>query len=229
MRSPAPRFPAARTGAVQAFSLIEVVAAIGIFAFAMVAVLGLFSPIARSVVTSSDGEAAARIADVLRTRLQSMPFDEVAALLKNSTTQQGHELSDADAKADYDITQDPQLLFASRDGAKIGLYSDSVWTNPATRRNWDGEKFFEIALVRNESLSPKPGAAGSGGGGFGSGGAPTPDPVVPVLAYTARIRWPAFVADSATTAIQVGANPNSTVRFDHGRKQVLHFAGSITR
>jgi hypothetical protein len=201
------------------------VIAIGIFAFGMVAVMGLFAPVARSVSSSTDGEAAARVADALRTKLQTMPAADVVALLKNST-EKGHELTDADARADYDLTLDPQLLFASRDGSKIGLYTDAIWYNPTIRSNWDGEKFFEIALIRNESLSPKPGT-----GSFTGDGSTTlsPDAAALVLAYTARLRWPAFVADSATTALQVGANPNSTVRFDHGRKQVLIIAGSVTR
>lgn len=203
------------------FSLIEVVVAIGIFAFGMVAVLGLFSPMARSVSGSSEGEAAARLADALRAKLQSMPMAQVETLLKNST-EKSHELTDADLRSDYDITQDAQLLFANRDGSKIGLYTDSIWYLPAIRANWDGEKFFEIALIRNEVISPK---AAPVGGGTGT----SATAIAPVLAYTARVRWPAFVADTATTAVQVAANPNSTVRFDHGRKEVLYFAGSVTR
>lgn len=205
----------------RAFSLIEVVVAIAIFAFGMVAILGLFAPVARSVSESADAEAAARLADVIRTKLRSLPATEVIALFKNSTSQ-GHELVDADLRSDYDLTADPQLLFASRDGAKIGLYADPIWTNPTTRRNWDGEKFFEIALIRNEAISPKPGSTGAAADA-------EPDALAAMLAYTVRVRWPAFFADTSTTAVQVGANPNATVRFDHSRKQVLYFAGSILR
>lgn len=227
MRAPSFRFSAGRGGAGRAFSLIEVVVAIGIFAFGMVAVLGLFTPVARSVSESADAEAAARLAEVLRTKLQAMPVTDVIALLKNTTTQvgaltPGHELSDADLRSDYDLAGDPQLLFAARDGSKIGSYGDPMWTNPTTRRNWDGEKFFEIALIRNEAISPKPGAA------TGASGA-EPDATAAVIAYTARVRWPAFFADTATTSVQVGANPNATVRFDHSSKKVLFFAGTITR
>jgi hypothetical protein len=157
-------------------------------------------------------------------RLQTMPFDDVAALLKNSK-ENGHELIEADAKGDYDISQDAQLLFASRDGSKIGRYADNIWLNPQTRRNWDGEKFFEIALVRNEAITPKPSADAAGG----ESGKVTVDPALNLIAYTARVRWPAFVADTATTAVQPGLGASASVRFDHSRKQVLHFTGSITR
>lgn len=214
-------FPAAG----RAFSLIEVVVAVGIFAIAMVGVIGLFAPVARSVSDSSDAEVAARVADALRAKLQSMPLADVALLLKNSSAA-GHEITTDDSRIDYDLTKDPKLLFASRDGTKIGLYADAIWVNPATRRNWDGEKFFEIALIRNEAVSPKASTVTS------SAGTTTtvdPDATAAVLAYTARLRWPAFFADSATTAVQVGSNPAGSVRFDHSRKQVLFVAGTITR
>jgi len=49
------------------FSLIEVVVAVAIFAIGMVSVVGLFAPVARSVAASSDAEAAARVAEAVRT------------------------------------------------------------------------------------------------------------------------------------------------------------------
>lgn len=214
-------FPAAGRG----FSLIEVVVAVGIFAIAMVGVIGLFAPVARSVTNSSDAEVAARVADALRAKLQSMPLADVALLLKNSSAA-GHEITTDDSRIDYDLTRDPKLLFASRDGAKIGLYADAIWINPTTRRNWDGEKFFEIALIRNEAISPKTASVTAADGTTTT---VNPDDTAAVLAYTARLRWPAFFADSATTAVQVGSNPTGSVRFDHSRKQVLFVAGTITR
>jgi hypothetical protein len=51
-----------------------------------------------------------------------------------------------------------------------------------------------------------------------------------LLAYTARVRWPAFVPlAGSTTAIQVGANPGTSVPFDHSQKQVMFFSGAVTR
>ena len=48
-----------------AFTLLEVVVAIGIFSIGMVAVIGLFSPVAKSVGDSADAEAATGVADLL--------------------------------------------------------------------------------------------------------------------------------------------------------------------
>ena len=220
-----PPVPSQTTRAARAFSLIEVVVAVGVFALGMVAVVGLFAPVARSVGSTADADAAARVADAVRAKLQSMPFATVAGLLKQSTGS-SHEITLADARVDYDLTRDPQLLFASRDGSKVGAYSDAIWVNGLTRRNWDGEKFFEIALIRNETVAPKAGTVSSSGG---ADVAVTPDESAPLLGYTARIRWPAFVADSPTTAVQVGSNPGGTVKFDHSRKQVLFFPGAVTR
>ena len=124
------------------------------------------------------------------------------------------DLTTADANSNYDITRDVQLLFANRDGTKLGAYNDAVWQDPTTKRNSDREKFFEIALIRNESISPNDAAT---------------DASANVLAYTARIRWPAFVADTGTGAIQVGSNPTAGVRFDQSQKQVLFFTGVVTR
>jgi type II secretory pathway pseudopilin PulG len=205
-----------RTGKTIAFSLIEVVAAVGVFAVGMVAVLSLFTPVAKSIGSVADADASAKVADLVRMKLQTLGPSGLVPLLKNAKSS-GHELTDADAKSDYDLTKDAQLLFASRDGTKIGLYSDSVWIDPSTRQPSDVEKFFEIALIRNETLSPV--AADSA----------TPPPIV--YAYTARVRWPAFVPDAtnARRAVQAGANPSGTVRFDHSLKQVLFFSGTVTR
>lgn len=202
----------------RAFSLLEVVAAVGIFAIGMVAVIGLFAPVAKSVGDTADAEAAANVADLLRGKLQALGVPAVTLLLKSATAK-SHELVDADAKSDYDIRTDLRLLFASRDGTKIGSYADPVWIDPATRQPSDVEKFFEIALVRNETLSPV--------------AADTAAAPPLVLAYTARIRWPAFVPDATPTnqrhALPLGFNPTGTVRFDHSQKQALFLAGTVTR
>lgn len=192
-----------------AFTLLEVVVAIGIFAIGMVAVIGLFSPVAKSVTDSADSEAATRVADAVNVKLQSLGFDAVIPLLK-ATNGKTHKLTDDDAKTNYNVATDPQLLFASRDGTKIGLYADTkTWTTG------DREKYFEIALIRNEAVMTSD---------------PANDAIAPVLAYVARVRWPAFVAlAGGTGSVQVGANPTATVQFDHSQKQVLFFSGAITR
>lgn len=202
----------------KAFSLLEVVAAIGVFAVGMIAVLGLFTPTAKSVGEIADADASSKVASAVRTKLQSLGPAALVPLLKNAKAS-GHELTEADARPDYDLTKDPQLLFVSRDGTKVGLYNDPIWIDPVTRQPSDLEKFFEVALIRNDALSPV------------AADAAVPPPLL--YAYTARVRWPAFVPDSTPgnlrRAVQAGANPTGAVRFDHGLKHVLFFSGTVTR
>ena len=103
-----------------AFTLLEVVVAIGIFAVGMVAVIGLFGPVAKSVGDLSDAEAATHVAELLSVQLQAQENVDLAA---------GSPFKSfaARAKTDYDIATDAQLLFASRDGTKIGGYADPIW------------------------------------------------------------------------------------------------------
>ena len=205
-----------------AFTLLEVVVAIGIFAIGMVAVIGLFSPIAKSVGDLADAEAATHVAELLSAQLQAQeaadlaanaPFKSLVARLMVSAGK-SHQLTLNDANPNYNVAdpaQNQNLLFASRDGTKIGAYADAVWSGT------DHDKFFEIALIRNETLSPV--AADTA----------TPPPLV--LGYTARLRWPAFVSlAGSTSGFQPGqAAPGAAVPFDYSQKRVLFFAGAVTR
>ena len=53
--------------------------------------------------------------------------------------------------------------------------------------------------------------------------------LAPLIAYVIRVRWPAFVATSASTAVQSGQNAASQVSFDQSKKQVLFLAGTLQR
>ena len=199
--------------------------AVGVFAIGIVAILALFAPAAKSVSANAEAEAAAAVAQALAADLQRRvaaadadPFAAVTALLKKSTAAGGHELTADKARADYDIARDPQLLFANRDGTKIGTFADTtVWGTPNSNR----EKFFEIALIRNETLSPPADPAADP--------PVNPDATAAFIAYTARIRWPAFVALSGAGAQQVGANPAGAVRFAHSSTLSLFVAGAVKR
>lgn len=191
--------------------------AVAIFAVGMVAVLGLFAPVAKSVSTVADSEAAARVADAVRARLQALPFDQALTLV-----QEVDDVRRKDGDGAYnpnDGTKYPAVLFG-KPGGDVGIYDPAdgkkAWYDsgvPTPQRVLDTEKFFEIDLIRNETLSPKTG-----------------DATAAMVAYTIRVRWPAFVMTSSTTAVQSGQNPaGGPVPFDHGRKQVLFFTGSLLR
>jgi type II secretory pathway pseudopilin PulG len=200
-----------------AFSLIEVIAAVAIFAVGMVAVLALFAPVTKSVAGVSEAESAARVADALRARLQALPFETALALIQDPAAVQKN---DGDGTYNPNAgAKNPAVIFGKRSG-DVGIYDASEGRNnwydssipPAVVPNAD--KYFEIDLIRNETLSPKEN-----------------DATAPVIAFNVRVRWPAFMAASSGAAVQVGANPGGggPVPFDHSKKQVMFFTGTIAR
>ncbi len=201
-----------------AFSLIEVIAAVVIFSIGMVAMLGLFAPVTRSVANVSDAEAAGRAADAVRARLQALGFDRALTLV-----QEVADVRKKDADGNYnpnDGTKYPAVIFGKLSG-DVGIYDPTrnpkTWydsTVPNPQRVQDADKFFEIDLIRNDALSPK-----------------ANDATAPVVAFNIRVRWPAFLPSSSGTAVQVGVNTagGGSVPYDHGKKQVIFFTGSIVR
>ena len=200
------------------FSLIEVIAAVVIFAIGMVAMLGLFAPITKSVATVSDSDSAARAADALRARLLALGFDRSLALVQDAP-----DVRKKDADGNYnpnDGTKYPAVIFGKLSG-DIGIYDDTrtpkTWydsTVPLPQRVPDADKFFEIDLIRNDAISPVKN-----------------DPTAPVVAFNIRVRWPAFLPAPGGQFVQVGANPagGGAVPYDHSKKSVLFFSGSILR
>ncbi len=199
----------------RAFSLLEVVAAVAIFTIGMVAVLGLFAPVTKSVATVTDAETAARVADAIRSRLKLLPFGTAAALVQDVATVRA---KDADGRYDpNDGTKYPAVIFGKLNG-EVGIYDPADdrknWRDSVDRVVPNAEKFFEIDLIRNETLSPK-----------------ANDATAAMIVFNVRVRWPAFQASSSGAAVQVGANPGGggPVPFDHSKKQVLFFTGYIAR
>lgn len=207
-----PASPHSRSHA--AFSLLEVVAAVAIFAIGMIGALALFAPVTKSIATTSEAEVAARVADAVRARLQAIPFKRVASLIEDPVTVRKN-----DADPGYnpnDGAKHPSVLFGKRNG-EIGIYDDAAgrkdWRDSTDATVLDADKFFEIDLIRNEPLSPA-----------------ASDDNAALLAYTLRVRWPAFVPVSSVAGVQSAQAPaGSAVIFDHSRKQVLFFTGFVTR
>lgn len=117
---------AAIRGVGKAFSLVEVVVAVGIFALAIVGVIGLLVPTGKSISDVADTDSASRVISAIQAGLQKAGFTTVQNAL--SGTQ----------------------FYASKDGSKVGLGSDTtLWTSGQNQ-----EKFFEFTLARNTALSP---------------------------------------------------------------------------
>lgn len=207
---PVNRHPSVRSQVSAAFSLIEVVAAVAIFAISMVAVLGLYTPVAQSVSNSAEAEAAARVTDTLLSRLQTLSFANVAALLKTDA-----ELQAQDARGNYNPNDgaDTRVIFATL-GGEAGIYDSTKkgWFDSNGKALADRDKFFEIALIRNDTLSP---AAN--------------DESAALLAFNCRVRWPVFRPLATGGGVQVRANQVGPVTQDHSQQQVMFFSGSVSR
>lgn len=147
------------------FSLVEVVVAVGIFALAIVGVIGLLGPTARSVSDVSDSDAATRVVSTIQAALQqrvassSTGFTSLGSVL---------QVPSGGNPPTYDF-------FATKDGRFVGTAAEFTTASVS-----NSEKFFEFALLRNTSLS------GSNNSGDASAG---------YLAFTISLRWPAYQAN----------------------------------
>ena len=122
-----------------AFSLVEVVVAVGIFAIAVVSVIGLLGPINQSVANVKDGDDASRVSSIVQAELQRLGVVAVNGFLGAGTS-----------------------LYASRSGDKIGPdVATAPWDADVPDLNGnsvvdafekDAQKFFEIRLRANPAL-----------------------------------------------------------------------------
>jgi len=95
------------------FSLIEVVIATAVFATAIVAIIGLMSPLTRRVDDVIDSETAGRLAESIRAELARVGFSDATFLTETPNVQLvANELSDrvrlltplsGDVSADHDL------------------------------------------------------------------------------------------------------------------------------
>lgn len=115
------------------FSLVEVVVAVGIFAIAIVSVIGLMVPIRSSVVGVRDSDDASRLATQIQAELQKQSFTALSGFLD---------------------TPPADGLYASRDVSKVARGGDAKWGASSATFNPDSEKFYKVELIRNTTLSP---------------------------------------------------------------------------
>jgi len=202
------------------FSLVEVVVAVGIFAISIVAVIGLLGPTNKSVADVRDTDDATRVVNAIQAQLQTMAETSAGWTQLTSSTASvrllrlSSEVTTDDTAPIKDLTTTDYTLYATRDGSRIHIYKDSgtYWngsspSDPTTPiPNWDGIKYFEITLIRNgdypavgNGLSP---AANDATAGF--------------LAFTIRLRWPAFL-------------PNGQKFADNTQKSVLLVPAAVHR
>jgi prepilin-type N-terminal cleavage/methylation domain-containing protein len=120
---PRPRKPRP-VGSHRAFTLIEVIVALGLLAGGLVAVLGMFVPLAKFGAENEDGRRAARAAVAVNGELRRWPFPAVLAALPSGDAEPG------------------PLFLVSRSGDVLAPVGDPVWQGRETR------PFFAVTLRR---------------------------------------------------------------------------------
>lgn len=186
----------------KAFSLVEVVVAVGVFAIAIVSVIGILAGVGRSVGEVGDADKAARLIGVIQARLQAAPFSEISGSLLNASDVTVN-FPVYNPSADPVVTATQRVFFASEDGAIVAPYgATAVWGQNGqltNKRDRDALKYFELTLIRNQTLSHSDN-----------------DDVAGFLAFNIRVRWPAFL-------------PNGEPVTDNTQKEVLIVPAAITR
>lgn len=123
-----------------AFSLVEVVVATGIFALAVVSVLGVMSATSKSISETKEADSAFRLIGRLTSALQHEYSQNGYSNFKNAITS-------------------GRILYANKDASKVGLNNsqirnvdgnlDDMWKN-------FGEKYFRIDFIPNNQFPLTP-------------------------------------------------------------------------
>jgi len=111
------------------FSLVEVVVSVGIFAVAIVGIIGLFAPTTKNVAAVADSDSSTRAVAAIQSYLNQ----------KASTS-----IGFADLQAKITAAGTNFDYYATKGGDKVGI-STEVPTS--------SDRFFEFSLTRNTALS----------------------------------------------------------------------------
>jgi hypothetical protein len=177
------------------FSLIEVVAALGIFSVAIIMVIAMMTNGLQTETAIIDRSTANRLVGAINTKLASLGYDVVQGT--DDTNKRLPWVPSTGLL--FDDTQDPnasgidttsagsKVLFANKTGDKVGTYTDPIWGGTG---NNNAEKYFEVMLVRcsnpGKLLSPDRDPS-----------SPTADTLLAASSVTfyVRVSWPAYSAD----------------------------------
>lgn len=123
----------------RAFSLVEVVVAVGVFAIAIVAVIGLVAALTRNVAEVTDTDDASRLVTNLQSKLQEVPFATLRAYMGDVTAKSA-----------------ANRIYANRDGSRVGLgNATAVWDpdGSLSTAEENAQKYFLVELLSNDDLS----------------------------------------------------------------------------
>ncbi len=207
MKAPASKF--------HGFSLIEVVVAVGIFAIAIVGVIGLLAPTAKSIGDVTDTAAATRLADGVASELARLR-DSIPTSSTNPTHLDGLytiiNTGNSDASK-YSLTAVADGSYVVRDDKTTGssnpANNDPV--NPPAnqpRGIAKNNRYFLIEVVTQKvpltgpqnSLAYIPSGQIGGPSGF--------------LALTIVVKWPYYIGANAATAQLASPSAQSSMIYN---------------
>lgn len=139
--------------------------AVGVFALAIVSIVGLVAALGKNVSEITDADDASRVVTSLQGKLQLVSFTDLRAYMGDVTTKTLNN-----------------RIYASRDGTKLGLGSASAVWDPDSNLSAaeeDAQKYFLIELLENSDLSP----------------ASQDDNDFAFLAFTVRLIYPAYLGN----------------------------------
>lgn len=186
----------------QAFSLIEVVVATGIFAVAIVAVIGLTGPLSKRVDAVIDAEIASRVCAAIQAELSRSAIDAVA----------GQTSIDEDTGEEQTLS-----LVVSADGRYGRLWregggspADNALNHPSIPGIAERDRYFLVTIGRARGLTYQQDMSGS-------------------LAIYAHVVWPYRVPAGPATpentiATGAGADPSIEVPSNERRRIMYFFA-----
>ena len=132
-----------------AFSLVEVVIAMGLFALSILAIVGLLGPILDSIRESEETEIVSNLNELIRAELERIPFEDPG------TGAAGPFIADIPGAPTH-VNETVAVLYASRDLSLIApAQNEGEWRDYLNNFPERGiaETFFRIEL-RNSAAFP---------------------------------------------------------------------------
>ena len=139
----------------RAFSLVEVVIAVGIFAVAVISIVGLILPNTKRIADQLDAQVAQRLSDNIRFELERYGFKNITSSL-NAANDRVFLVATSDGSRVLITGEDPYAAWSETYSSTYDPDSSSYTTAAPARA---AENALETA--------PPPGAGPRGGGGGG--------------------------------------------------------------
>lgn len=175
-----------------AFNLVEVVVALGIFAVAILAVVGLMAPVSKMMSETLDNNTASRLTSAIDLKLASLGYEGLVNGTPSTYSKPLLTIPPVNFASDT-LT----VLYANKAGDKIALGTDPVWNNS------NSEKYYEILVILNTTITTNIQQLKT----FDSG-------MVGAVVCIVRVTWPAYLPDGTGPTIR---NTRSLLQYNYAQ------------